>query len=45
MENRDNTAGFRGKINNLGDIKMSPPEEKKEDQGEQSHEIQGRAEY
>lgn len=30
VENRENRAGFRGKINNLGETKMSSPEEKKE---------------
>ena len=44
MENKDRGVGFRGKINNLGDIKMSSPEGKKENQGDQCNESQERAE-
>lgn len=29
VENRHSGVGFKGKINNLGDIKVSSPEEKK----------------
>lgn len=42
MENRGSRVGFRGKINNLGDIKMSSPEGKKENRGGQCHENQER---
>lgn len=40
VENRDSGVGLRGKINNLGDIKMSSPEGKKENQGGQRHQSQ-----
>lgn len=39
------TKYLEEKINNLGDIKMSSPKEKKMNQGGQSHESQGRAEH
>lgn len=42
VENRGSGVGFRGKINNLGDIKMSSPEGKKENRGGQCHESQER---
>lgn len=34
VENRDNGVGFKGKINNVGDMKMFFLEENKENQGE-----------
>lgn len=42
-ENRDSRVGFRGKINNQRDIKMSSPEGKKENQGGQRHKSHERA--
>lgn len=45
MENRDNRVGFRGNIIKLGYKKMSSSEEKKENQGGQSHQSQGRTEH
>lgn len=45
VENRDNRVSFRGKINNLGDIKMFFPEENKENQGGKSYKSPRRAEH
>lgn len=43
VENRDSGVGFRGKIDNLGDIKMSSLEGKKENEGGKCHESQKKA--